>query len=176
MTKSKPPDYPEGIGPRHTRPGGGTRLTWYRTIGIGLFLILGLAGLLGGGQTKEVVLTSPVAQMALHIPQPVRNGMVFEWRIGITARQPLADAVIAVPANLWHDMTINSLVPAATEEEFKDGEFRFRFGALKAGDTLLFKVDGQLNPTHLERQRGDIRLLDGDRELLRAPVDLKVLL
>ena len=175
MPKSQSQDFPEGIGARHTQPGKFRRLIWYRTAGIGLFLILGLAGLMGGGTTPETRVTSAAAEMTLHIPHPVRNGMVFEWRIGITAREPISDAVVAVPANLWHDTTINSMVPAASEEAFKAGEYLFHFGALRAGDTLLFKVDGQLNPPHFDRQSGNIRLLDGERELLTAPVDLKVI-
>jgi hypothetical protein len=101
--------------------------------------------------------------------------MYVEWRIEAKARRPIEDAVVAIPADLWKDMTVNSLVPAATEEEYKDGEFRFHFGTLDAGESLLFKIDGQVNPPNVNRHRGTIRLLDGERPLALSPVDVKVM-
>ena len=51
-------------------------------------------------------------------------------------RSESADAVIAIPPSLWQDQKINSQIPAAESEEFKDGVFRFHYGPLKAGETL----------------------------------------
>ena len=167
-------DFPDGIDRAHTRATSGSAASWIRVSIIGLLLLVGLAGWLGGGPTAERIVSNPAVEMRVHVPAPIRNGMLFEWRIAVTARAPVDDAVVAIPAVLWRDTTINSLIPAASEEEHKDGEFRFHFGPLEPGETLLFKVDGQVNPPHFQSGKGPIRLLDGERELARSMVDLKV--
>lgn len=167
-------DIPDGIGPAHMQVGGGSRTSWLRVLLIAVLLVAGLAGWLGGGRTADRRADTAAAEMIVHVPSPIRNGMIFEWRIQVRARARIDDAVVAIPDQLWRDMTINSLVPAASEETHKGGEFRFHFGPLEPGETLLFKVDGQLNPPHFLRETGAIRLLDDERELARVPVELKV--
>lgn len=170
----KSPTFPDGIGESNQRPVVGARLTVYRTVGVGVLLLAALFGVVGGAPTAERRVEAPAATMQVHVPNPIRNGMFVEWRLEVTARQPIGDAVIAVSAPLWEDLTINSLVPAASEEEFKDGAFLFHFGPLEAGERLLFKIDGQVNPPKFAGQRGAIRLLDGERELASAPIVLRV--
>lgn len=172
---ARQPTFPDGIGASNLDPGPAWKGIAARLALVALALAAALAGLLGGGPTPDRRGHGNGASLAVHVPNPIRNGMFAEWRVEIAARRPVGDAVIAIPANLWRDMTINTLMPAATEEEYKDGEFRFHFGPLEPGDTLLFKIDGQLNPARFSRQRGDIRLLDGERELARVPVDVKVI-
>ena len=87
----------------------------------------------------------------------------------------LVALLIAVPVGLWREATINTMVPAPTEEEQKDGEFRFHFGPMDAGETLEFKIDGQLNPPLFGVSRGAIRLLDDDAPLAAQPTRLEVL-
>ncbi len=111
----------------------------------------------------------------MHSPTLLRNGVLFETRIEATARQPLADAVIAIPAELWRDFTINTMLPDAIEDDYVDGEYRFHFGPLQAGKTLRFKIDGQINPAHAGTTRGRIRLLDGMREVAAVGVEQTVL-
>ena len=172
MTRSSA--FPDGIADSHLKAGSPWKGIAVRVALVGLVLAIALAGLLGGAPTPERRTENAQAALGVHAPHPIRNGMIAEWRIMIEARAPVADAVVAIPANLWRDMTINSLLPAADKEESKDGEFRFHFGPLERGDSLEFKIDGQLNPPHFHRERGDVRLLDGERELVRVPVDVKV--
>ncbi len=101
--------------------------------------------------------------------------MFFETRISAEAKRPIADAVIAIPAAMWRDMTINTLIPAAAEEEFADGEFRFHFGTLGVGQALSVKIDGQMNPPRFGSSSGRIRLLDGESEIVALPITLKVI-
>lgn len=175
MAASKAKDFPDGISGRNLQRAGGSRLSWYRTLALGAFLLIAIFGIFGGAPTASRKVVSEAAELSVHVPHPIRNGMFLEWRIEVLARQPVEDAVIAVPENLWKDMTINSLIPAATEEEFKDGEFRFHFGPLEPGDRLLFKIDGQVNPPNFERHRGAIRVLDRERQLAASPVALRVI-
>ena len=117
----------------------------------------------------------PAATLTAAIPDRLRNGEFFEMRLRVAATRPIADATIAVPPGLWRDMTINSMVPAASEEAFKDGAYRFRYGALKAGETLEIKIDGQINPPLTVGTKGEVALYDGTTRIATLPVRIRVL-
>ena len=85
------------------------------------------------------------------------------------------DLVIAISAPLWRQMTINTMIPAASEESYSQGAQRFSFGKLEAGDSFRFKIDGQINPSLFAGTRGEIAVLDGDRRIVGTPVTMKVL-
>lgn len=167
--------YPQGIEAHHGAKRGVRHATWWR-LGI-LVAILGVAllGFVGGGRSPTLRASSPAASLAVTSPARLRNGMFFETRIAAMAKAPIGDAVIAIPAAMWRDTTVNTLVPAATEEEYVDGEYRFHFGPLDAGERLGFKIDGQLNAPRYGSTRGRLRLLDGTRELAAVPVSLTVI-
>lgn len=149
--------------------------TLARFLVLGGVLALALMGVLGGAPSRSVTTDSPRATLTVEAPPRLRNGNFFETRILVTAKAPIADATIAVPVGLWREATINSMVPAPSEEEQKDGEFRFHFGPMDAGETLKFKIDGQLNPPLFGVSRGAIRLLDDDAPLAAQPTRLEVL-
>ena len=175
MAKAATKAFPDGISAANCeqrRPAWAARI---RAGLLGALLLAALLGFLGGAPGNETRVAAEAAELRVNLPSPVRNGMFIEMRVDVAARRPIADAVVAIPARLWRDMTINSLVPAATEEEYKDGEFRFHFGPLAPGEQLLFKIDGQLNPPKFAGAEGRIRLLDGTTEIAAAPVSLKVI-
>lgn len=165
---------PDGIDASHVDPRNSRNVILYRVSAVAVLLFAAAIGLVGGSPTREHVVRSQFVDVQVHVPSPIRNGMFVEWRISAKARKPIADLVVAIPADLWQDMTINSLIPAATEERFKNGDFHFHFGALDAGEDFLFKIDGQINPPRLASKQGSIRLLDGERELASVPVDMRV--
>lgn len=167
--------YPQGIEERHGTAQGNRHASWWRLGLLGLILAVALSGFLGGAPAPTVRAASAGASLTVTSPDRLRNGMFFETRISAVARRPIADAVIAIPAAMWRDTTINSLIPAAVEEEFVDGEFRFHFGPLGAGQMLGFKIDGQMNPPRFSSSSGRIRLLDGDVERVAVPLSLKVI-
>lgn len=174
MTSPVASSMPDGIDDRHLRPRRSRYISWYRALLIGALLAAALFGLVGGQHTRPHRVTTQAVDFRVHLPNPVRNGMFVEWRIDTTARRPVADLVVAIPANLWTDITVNTLIPAASEEEFKDGEYRFHFGSLGAGKRLLFKIDGQVNPPRFTGERGNIRVLDGEQELASVPVRFRI--
>ena len=167
--------YPEGISERHKSGDSNRHVIWWRVGLIGLILVAALVGLLGGAPAPTRQATNAAATLTVTTPQRLRNGVLFETRVSAMARRPIADAVIAIPAGMWRDMTINSMIPAPAEEEFVDGEFRFHYGPLGAGETLTLKVDGQVNPPRYGGGSGRMRLLDGEAELAALPLSLKVI-
>ena len=72
-------------------------------------------------------------QLAVHTSEIIRNGEFFEMRISVEADEPIDELVIGVDEALWEDMTVNTMIPAATDEISADGEFRFTFAELEAG-------------------------------------------
>ncbi|MEA1072658.1 hypothetical protein [Sphingomonas sp. LY160] len=169
------PAHPDGIDEVSREKGGVAWVSWFRLVAIGALPVIGLLGYLGGAPSPTAKGASTAATIEVHSPRRLRNGIFFEYRIAVTARQPVADAVVAVPSALWRDFTINTMIPAATEEEYVDGEYRFHFGPLDAGKSLRFKIDGQINPPHIGTTHARIRLLDGEREVTGVGISQTVL-
>lgn len=134
-----------------------------------------LTGVFGGGTSPVVRAESQKAAVTVKTPRRLRSGLFFETDITVTAKRPIADAVIALPPALWLDQTINSQVPAAEKEAFRDGTFRFHYGALAAGEQLRVKVDGQINPPLTVGTAGEVAVFDGERRLVALPLDITVL-
>jgi len=167
--------YPQGIEERHGTAHGNRHASWWRLGILALALGVALSGFLGGAPAPTLRAANHAASLAVTTPDRLRNGMFFETRISAVAKRPIEDAVIAIPAGMWRDATINTMIPAPAEEAFVDGEFRFHFGALGVGEKIGFKIDGQMNPPRFSSSSGRIRLLDGEREVVALPVTLKVI-
>lgn len=165
---------PDGIDPAHSRAGG-LPLNWLPLAILSAVMLLALLGLFGGGRARPIVTEGAAARLEVTTPRVIRNGEFFETRIRILARQPIDDATLSVSTGLWRDMTINTMIPAPTEEKAEQGAFRFAYGRLEAGDVLDIKIDGQINPPLFAGTHGDIGLEDGDRPLLRIPLAITVL-
>ncbi|MGV3456634.1 hypothetical protein [Sphingomonas sp.] len=178
MNHPSAPSYPDGIVPAHADPATGTdrgRRRWLALILLSALMIAALLGVFGGGKARPLTTTTHAATLEVRTPRVVRNGVFFETLVRVTARAPIEKAVIAVDATLWRDMTINTMIPAPSEESVKDGGFRFDYGPLKPGETLDIKIDGQINPPLFAGTEGKIAVLDGERPLAAIPLHITVL-
>jgi hypothetical protein len=167
--------YPDGIDPAHAEPRSGGWRRWIVVLLLAAIMLAALLGAFGGGKARPVIATREAAKLEVRTPRVIRNGMFFETQVRVTARAPIAKAVIAVDAGLWRDMTINTMFPAPSEESFQDGAFRFDYGPLKSGETLTVKIDGQINPPLFAGTDGKIAVLDGEHELAALPLAITVL-
>jgi len=70
---------------------------------------------------------------------------------------------------------MNSMVPAASEESYEGGLFRFTFNRLEKGDTFDVKFDFQINPSLLAGVAGKIAIYDDTALLAEIPVKITVL-
>ena len=169
------PRAPDGIEDRHATPLVGVRrlATALPLLVFGSVIVLGLAGVLG----HERLWTAQAngAGLEIHAPEIVRNGEFFEMRIGVEADAPIEELVVGVDASLWEDMTVNTMIPAATEESSEGGELRFTYARLEAGTTFLLKVDLQVNPDILLGNDGSVTVYDGDEELVALDIGITVL-
>ena len=87
------------------------------------------------------------------MPETIRNGEFLEMRVTVESTDGIGLLVIGIDQALWEDVTVNTMIPAATEEVSEDGEFRFSFGQLDARD--LVPPEGRCpgQPRHRRRQR-----------------------
>lgn len=167
-------DCPDGIADRNVVEGGG-RWNWVSLAVLSALMLAALLGAFGGGKSRPLAAEAAAARFEVSVPRRIRNGEFFEMRVRIVATQMVDKAVLVVPASLWRDMTINTMIPAPAEEKAASGAFRFDYGAMKAGDVLDIKIDGQINPPLFAGTSGTIELADGERSLARIPLDIKVL-
>jgi hypothetical protein len=167
-------DFPDGIEPRNLG-GSGMPMRWLSIAVLGAVMLAALLGLFGGGKARPMAVDAASARFEVAAPRTIRNGEFFEMRVAVTAKQPVDKAVLVVPASLWRDITINTMIPAATEEKVEKGAFRFDYGALKPGDVLDIKIDGQINPPLFAGTSGTIELHDGERPIAAIPFYIRVL-
>jgi hypothetical protein len=153
--------FPEGIDQRHIHQAMLLAHRWpLGLIALGILLVAALSGVFGtearwtvSGHGLDAVLAGPLR---------IRNGEVFEMRVTVSARRDIRDLVLRIDRDIWHDVTVNTFIPAAIEERFRNDAFEFHFGALRTGASLLVKIDGQINPSHPPaRNDGRITLADG---------------
>lgn len=167
--------FPDGIGDRHVRPLAGWRQhASPLSLGVfGIVVVLALVGLLGHERQWEA--TNGTTRMAVHMPETIRNGEFFEMRIEVGADESIGELVIGIDEGLWEDITVNTLIPAATEETAADGEFRFAFSELAADTPFLMKVDAQVNPDILGGNEGIVTVYDGEDALVEVRIAVTVL-
>ncbi len=177
MTQMGDTDLPDGIDERHLASVRGLRAhaSPLAFIVLGATMAVAASGLLGGAPAPVTSVSAPAASLELKVARPLRSGLFFETRVRVTARRAITKPVIGVDASLWRDLTINSQVPAPAKESFKDGQYRFEYGPLKAGETLEVKIDGQTNPPLIGRVSGNVTLLDDDTPLTDAHLTIPVL-
>jgi hypothetical protein len=167
--------FPDGIDEDHVQPIAG----WRRHASplslavFGAVVALALSGWLGHERTWRAEGDS--ATLEVHAPEIIRNGEFLEMRIRVSSELPIAELAIGVDETLWEDITVNTLIPAASQETNRDGETRFTFTDLAAGTAFLFKVDAQINPDIVLGNDGVITLYDGDAELAAVELAIMVL-
>jgi hypothetical protein len=169
--------FPDGIDASHAKALSGLRAhaSPLAFLILGALVAIATTGLLGGRSSPITVVSAPAASLEVKLARPLRSGLFFETRIRIVARRDIPKPVVGVDATLWRDLTINSHIPAAADESFKGGQYRFEYGALKTGDTLEIKIDGQTNPPLIGYLTGNITLLDGDTRLTETHLSIPVL-
>ena len=167
--------FPDGIREEHATPRRGLRryASPLALVVFGSVIVLGLTGFLG--HERDWSSEADGVSLTVHAPEVTRNGEFLEMRIGVDAASAVEDLVIGVDQSLWEDMTVNTMIPAATEETGEDGEFRFSFGPMDAGTTFSLKVDLQVNPDIVGGNVGALTVYDGDTAITSVDIAITVL-
>lgn len=169
------PRRPDGIERRHVQAHG-TRLHAWPSglVLLGLILAITSSGVLG--QRGRVASAGDGVRLSVEGPVRIRSGEYFEMLFTVDTEREIRDAVLSVDIRVWHDVTINTMIPQPAEESFEDGAFEFHFGALTRGSRLVVKVDGQINPAYPPgANAGAIALSDGAVTLASVDYTMRVL-
>jgi hypothetical protein len=167
--------FPDGIGDEHVRPLAG----WRRhasPLSLGVFgavVLLALTGMLG--RERQWDARGGGTALTVHMPELIRNGEFFEMRITVESDEPIGELVVEIDQAIWEDMTVNTMIPAPSDEASEDGAFRFAFAELAAGTPFLLKVDAQVNPDILGGNEGIVTVYDREEPLAEVAVEIGVL-
>jgi hypothetical protein len=166
---------PDGIRDEHIRPssGLGRHASPLSLAVFGSVIVLGLTGLLGHERNWQAAANG--TELAVHAPAITRNGEFLEMRISVETDEPIGELVIGVESALWEDLTLNTMIPAPTDEDSEAGEFRFTFTGLEPGMPFLLKIDLQINPDIVGGNDGTVAVYDGDERLVETPISITVL-
>ncbi len=134
---------------------------------------MSLVGLLG--HERDWRAQGNGVSLEVHAPEIIRNGEFFEMRISVESDRPINELGIGVGHALWEDVTVNTMIPAATDETSEDGGFRFTFGSLEPGTLFLLKVDLQVNPDIVGGNDGLVTIFDGEELLVEMMISVTVL-
>jgi hypothetical protein len=172
---SQTASFPDGIADDHARPIEGWRrhASPLSLLVFGVVVALALSGWLGRERTWSA--EANATALEVHTSEIIRNGEFFEMRIRVTSDDPIGELVLGIDESLWEDVTVNTMIPAATDEASEDGQVRLTFAELAAGAAFLFKVDMQVNPDILGANAGTVTVYDGDSELVATDLTITVL-
>lgn len=166
---------PEGIEPRHIHEASGSPAG--QLFGVaGLALVLGLAFFGFYGADARRTASAGGVELAVDGPGRIRSGEFFEMSISVATTRDIANLVVVIDADLWRDVTVNTLLPDPAGHAFRDDAYEFRFGDLDAGENLQIKIDGQINPSLAPpADEGEISVGDGDAVLAAVTYAMEVL-
>ena len=174
-TELPPATRPDGISDDHIRPLAGWRRHASPLSLVVFATVVALAFLGIFGHERNWAADGVGASLDVHMPEVIRNGEFFEMRVTVVAEAEVDELVIEVDHSLWQDITVNTVLPAPSEEASVDGRYRLTFADLPAGTTFLLKVDGQVNPDIVGGNDGSVTVRDGDDLLAEVAVSMGVL-
>nr|WP_166178209.1 hypothetical protein [Altererythrobacter segetis] len=166
---------PDGITARHFDGSGGALRGFLPIAILGALLLAALLGAFGGTADPQVTAESNGARLTVEAPRTLRSGMILEIDIVVDAERPIARPVVAISGSYLRNLSFNSIIPDPSEAKFDNGTVMLNYGALKAGERLQVKLDGQVNPSLVGENDGQVAILDDNAVLAVRPVRLRVL-
>jgi len=167
---------PDGISEEDARPHTGRhgRASPASFIILAALLLLALTGLFGGDPNPVRTAETDAARIEVKAPAILRNGMTFETVIRIMPKRPVGALTLAIAPSFWRNITINDMVPAADQEEMRDGLLRFTYGSAEPGHPVEIRINGQINPPLFGGAEGEIAVYDADRRLVGLTASMRV--
>ena len=161
-------DVPETLTLKRNRDRESSRELVGRRIGVVLvcaFLVLGLLNVFGQRPATSSA-ANPTAKLKVYAPKRVRGGLYYEARFTIDALADLKSATIVLDPGWSESITINTVEPSPVGEASRDGKLAFDLGHIPKGDSYIFFLQLQVNPTNIGHRSQDVWLYDGETELL----------
>lgn len=154
---------------RHRDMVGRKRHPWVRRGLLGLLGIVCLLGLLDlfGQASGTTHAAAATAELSVSAPTRVRSGLLYTARFEIRARLSIRQATLVLAQGWFENVQVNSYVPQPVSQASRDGRVAFVLGHISAGQSYVFYLQFQLNPTDVGRRNEDVELDDGTRPIVR---------
>jgi hypothetical protein len=136
-----------------------------------LFALLGLANVFGQNPTHSTG-TGERASIDVSAPNRLRGGLFYQGRFSIHATQELEHATLLLDSGWFESIHINSYSPEPIGSGYRNGKLVLDYGHVAAGDTLVARLQFQVNATNVGRRPQGVELRDGETPL--AAVDRTV--
>lgn len=150
---------------------------WFRRLVLALLVAFLAAAVLGafGQRARERSATGAAATVALRAPGTLRGGLMWPARITVRARTRIARPRLVLARGWFEGAQLNSMEPAAADEDARPDAVVFGYGPLEAGDVLTVHLQLQVNPDTVGRQDLSVVLEGDDVAPVRLPTTLTVL-
>lgn len=136
---------------------------WVRRALLLLVLAVPVAALFNvfGQHPSTSEAASSAASLELYAPTRLRGGLLYQARIHITAHREIKRAIVLLDPGWAESMTINTVEPSPSQESSDNGRLAFDLGDIPAGQSSLFFLQFQVNPTNVGHRSADVSLRDG---------------
>ena len=132
---------------------------------LGAVLLAGLLNVFGQRPHSSTAVT-PRASLKVYAPVHVRSGLIYAARFHITARDEIKDAFLVLDPGWAEGYTVNGVAPQPLTEADRNGRIAYGFGHIPAGQSLIFFLSLQVNPTNVGRRSQNVELDDGETPIL----------
>jgi hypothetical protein len=129
------------------------------------FLLAGLLDVFGQRPDTDLV-SAPAASLQVFAPVHARSGLVYAARFHVTAHQDIKDAYLVLDPGWAEGYTVNGLAPQPLTEADRNGRLAYGFGHIPAGQSLIFFMSLQVNPTNVGHRSQNVELDDGEKPIL----------
>lgn len=150
---------------------------WVRRAVLAGIAVLALLALLNvfGQRPVTTVADGEQARIEVQAPTALRGGVLFMGRITIETQEELENATLVLDRGWLESMHVNTIEPAPTEEESRDGRLALSYGRLAAGETAVVYLQLQVNPTNVGRRSQSVELHDGEELVARTDRTVTIL-
>jgi hypothetical protein len=127
---------------------------------IGLLLLVPVLALVNlfGQRPRTDTASSAAAELEVYAPARLRGGLLYMGRFTIVARQTLRRPALVLDPGWAEGMQINTVTPAPTAEESRDGKLVYRYDTIHAGEKVAVYAQFQVNPTNVGRRSQSVAL------------------
>jgi len=127
-----------------------------------------LAGLLNvfGQRPDTHLVSAPAASLKVFAPVHARSGVIYAARFHITAHHDIKDAYLVLDPGWAEGYTVNGLAPQPLTEGDRNGRLAYGFGHIPGGQSLIFFMSLQVNPTNVGHRSQNVELDDGEKPIL----------
>jgi hypothetical protein len=141
---------------------------WVRRVTLLLLLVIPTLAAFNffGQKPNSNTVMSPRATLTLIAPERLRGGLLFSAQFRIKARQDVRQARLVLDPGWAEGMAINTIEPSPVNEASADGRLSLELGHIPAGETYALFMQFQVNPTNVGGHDQDVRLFDGETQLL----------